>query len=110
MNELFYTLQSLVMRGATEIFVSAGNPVTCRLNGRLRKPSHSTEPSDTDALFRIVGGPEQQMNLQEYGSAEFSYDFGRMFSGNFSVFKQRGLTAIVFRRNDNALGTSKNAG
>ena len=109
MNDLFYTFQKIVMRGATEIFVSAHKP-TFRLNGRLRKTRQNLNSTDIDTFFNAIAGPIRTTEFDEIGSTDFNYQFGRMFSGTFSVFRQRGLTGMVFRRKTKLLGTTEIAG
>ena len=110
MNDLFYTFQKIVMHGATEIFVSADKPLIFRLNGRLRKTTLNLNSTDIETFFNAIAGPIRTTEFGETGSTDFNYQFGRMFSGTFSVFRQRGLIGMVFRRKTGPLHTTEVAG
>ena len=97
MNSLFATINSLAVQGASSIHIVAGKSVIFRNGGRLRRLTPIIGSDQIDKLFDRVASTEDQAKFKNCGSADFDRLLGRLSKFRFSVFKQRGQTAMVIR-------------
>jgi twitching motility protein PilT len=92
-------LQACVKQGASDIHITVGQPPVFRLHGRMRKlETKVLEPDDTVALMKSITPERCQRELQEQGSADFGFAFGDQARFRVSVYKQRGMIAMVLRQ------------
>jgi len=104
-------LQAAVKSGASDLHITVGQPPVLRLDGRLRKlETKILEPEDTIALMKSITPDRWQNELQEVGSADFGFSFGEDTRFRVSVFKQRGLVAMVLRQIPSTLLTMEQLG
>jgi twitching motility protein PilT len=92
-------LAAAIKQGTSDIHITVGQPPVFRIDGRMRKLDTKTlEPDDTAALMKSITPDRWQNELQEVGSADFGFSFGEDTRFRVSVFKQRGMVAMVLRQ------------
>ncbi|MDH3717412.1 MAG: type IV pilus twitching motility protein PilT [Planctomycetota bacterium] len=92
-------LAAAIKQGVSDIHITVGQPPVFRIDGRMRKLDTKTlEPDDTVALMKSITPDRWQNELQEVGSADFGFSFGEDTRFRVSVFKQRGMVAMVLRQ------------
>lgn len=92
-------LQACVKQGASDIHITVGQPPVFRLHGRMRKlETKVLEPDDTVALMKSITPERCQRELQEQGGADFGFAFGDAARFRVSIYKQRGMIAMVLRQ------------
>ncbi|MDR0522046.1 MAG: type IV pilus twitching motility protein PilT [Planctomycetaceae bacterium] len=97
-------LETVVVRGASDLHIAVGQPPVLRLHGRLVKlETKVLEPEDTVALMKSITPERCQMELQQSGSSDFGFAFGDKARFRVSIFKQRGNTGMVLRQIPNSL-------
>ncbi len=97
-------LETVVVRGASDLHIAVGQPPVLRLHGRLVKlETKVLEPDDTVSLMKSITPERCQQELQQTGSTDFGFAFGDKARFRVSVFKQRGNTGIVLRQIPNKL-------
>ncbi len=97
-------LETVVVRGASDLHIAVGQPPVLRLHGRLVKlETKVLEPDDTVSLMKSITPERCQQELQQSGSTDFGFAFGDKARFRVSVFKQRGNTGIVLRQIPNKL-------
>jgi twitching motility protein PilT len=104
-------LQACVKQGASDIHIVVGQPPVFRLHGRMRKlETKVLEADDTVALMKSIAPERSQRELQEKGSADFSFAFGDLARFRVSIFKQRGFVSMVLRQIPNNMLTPQQLG
>ncbi len=99
-------LQACVKQNASDIHLTVGQPPVFRLDGRLRRlETKVLEPEDTVALMKSITPERCQRELQEGGTADFGFAFGKLARFRVSIFKQRGNVAMVLRQIPNTMLT-----
>jgi twitching motility protein PilT len=97
-------LETVVVRGASDLHIAVGQPPVLRLHGRLVKlETKVLEPDDTVSLMKSITPERCQQELQQSGGTDFGFAFGDKARFRVSVFKQRGNTGIVLRQIPNSL-------
>jgi len=97
-------LETVFVRGASDLHIAVGQPPVLRLHGRLIKlETKVLEPADTVALMKSISPERCQQELQQAGSADFGFAFGDKARFRVSIFKQRGNTGMVLRQIPNKL-------
>ncbi|MDR3183175.1 MAG: type IV pilus twitching motility protein PilT [Planctomycetaceae bacterium] len=97
-------LETVVVRGASDLHIAVGQPPVLRLHGRLVKlETKVLEPDDTVSLMKSITPERCQQELQQAGSTDFGFAFGDKARFRVSVFKQRGNTGMVLRQIPNSL-------
>ena len=97
-------LETVVVRGASDLHIAVGQPPVLRLHGRLVKlETKVLEPDDTVSLMKSITPERCQQELQQTGSTDFGFAFGDKARFRVSVFKQRGNTGMVLRQIPNKL-------
>ena len=97
-------LETVVVRGASDLHIAVGQPPVLRLHGRLVKlETKVLQPEDTVSLMKSITPDRCQQELQQVGGTDFGFAFGDKARFRVSVFKQRGNTGIVLRQIPNKL-------
>jgi len=97
-------LETVFVRGASDLHIAVGQPPVLRLHGRLIKlETKVLEPADTVSLMKSISPERCQQELQQAGSADFGFAFGDKARFRVSIFKQRGNTGMVLRQIPNKL-------
>ncbi|MDR3109356.1 MAG: type IV pilus twitching motility protein PilT [Planctomycetaceae bacterium] len=92
-------LETVVVRGASDLHIAVGQPPVLRLHGRLVKlETKVLEPEDTVSLMKSITPERCQQELQQSGSSDFGFAFGEKARFRVSIFKQRGNTGMVLRQ------------
>ena len=97
-------LETVVVRGASDLHIAVGQPPVLRLHGRLlRLETKVLEPEDTTGLMKSITPERCQQELQERGGSDFGFAFGDKARFRVSIFKQKGHTGMVLRQIPNKL-------
>jgi len=95
-NKLLHTA---ARKKCSDIHLAVGRPPVLRISGMLR--ALNTAPlteEDTYALMKSIAPESVQRELQEKGSADFSFEFDEEnVRFRVAVFQERGRTGIVLR-------------
>jgi twitching motility protein PilT len=92
-------LSAAVKQGASDLHITCGQPPVLRLHGRMQRlKTKVLEPADTTALMKSITPERCQQELQETGSCDFGFSFGDQARFRVSVFRQRGMLAMVLRQ------------
>jgi len=109
--EMSEILQQCVDKKASDIHISVGRPVTLRLHGELLNISEENlKPEDTEALMKAITSENHRQKLEELGSVDFGFAFGKLARFRVNVFKQKGFYGIVLRQIPNELLTFQQIG
>jgi len=104
-------LQTVVNQNASDIILTVGRKPTLRLHGRLVPlQTKELEAEDTVSLMKSITSERGQQELQEVGSTDFGFSFGKQARFRVAVFKQRGYVGIVLRLIPNKLLTFQEIG
>ena len=97
-------LETVFVRGASDLHVAVGQPPVIRLHGRLIKlETKVLEPEDTVSLMKSIAPERCQQELQQVGGSDFGFAYGDKARFRVSIFKQRGNTGMVLRQIPNKL-------
>ncbi|MDR1957567.1 MAG: type IV pilus twitching motility protein PilT [Planctomycetaceae bacterium] len=97
-------LETVVVRGASDLHIAVGQPPVLRLHGRLVKlETKVLEPADATSLMKSITPERCQQELQEKGSSDFGFAYGDKARFRVSIFKQKGNTGMVLRQIPNKL-------
>lgn len=92
-------LKQAVDKGASDIFLVVGQPVSFKINGVIEKQEKQTLTPDELAVivdrFYVLAGRDNQK--REYGDDDFSISVPRVGRFRVNVFKQRGSWGAVLR-------------
>lgn len=94
-------LQQAVEMGTSDIFIVAGRPVTCKVNGEMRfMDERRIMPDETSEMVEEIyklAGDRPIRHLMESGDDDFSFSIGGISRFRVSTYKQRGSLAAVIR-------------
>ncbi len=95
-NKLLHTAAK---KKCSDIHLNVGRPPVLRINGMLRAlNTPPLTPDDTFALMKSFAPEAIQRELQERGSADFSFEFEEeRVRFRVAVFQERGRVGIVLR-------------
>lgn len=113
MMDIIETLSEISQKGASDIFIVAGRPLSCKINGRLE--TINTErlmPVDTEGMIsQIYKLANRDMHtVRETGDDDFAFAIPGISRYRASTFKQRGSLAAVVRVIQFALPDPKDLG
>ena len=104
-------LETVVVRGASDLHISVGQPPVLRLHGRMvRLETKTLTPQDTVSLMKSITPGRCQQELQERGGTDLGFAFGDKARFRVSVFKQKGNTGMVLRQIPNEKLTMEQLG
>lgn len=99
--ELREYLERATQQGASDLFIVAGLPLTCKVDGKMM---HMTQdrvmPEETERLVREIYGfaaGHDMHRIEEKGDDDFSFSIPNLARFRASVYKQRGSLAAVIR-------------
>lgn len=94
-------LEQAVTAGASDVFIVAGLPVSCRINGVIRRENEDRLlPPDTEVLLDEIyhlAGHRDIHQLHEHGDDDFSFAIQGVSRFRVSAYKQRGALSAVIR-------------
>lgn len=99
--ETFEVLREAVRRGASDVFIVAGLPVSYKIEGViLRTDTPALSPAQTERLvvgiYELAGGRETT-RLTTEGDDDFSFSVSGISRFRVSAYRQRGSLAAVVR-------------
>ena len=104
-------LQTVVNQKASDLILTVGCKPMLRLHGRLIPlQTKVLEEEDTISLMKSITSERGQQELQEVGSHDFGFSFGKQARFRVAVFKQRGKVGVVLRLIPNKLLTFEEIG
>ena len=94
-------LQNAVEMGASDVFIVAGRPVTCKVSGEMKSmDDRRIMPDETSeivqCIYRLAGGRSMDQ-LNRIGDDDFSFSIAGISRFRVSTYKQRGSLAAVIR-------------
>lgn len=99
--ELREYLEKATAQGASDLFIVAGLPLTCKVNGQMVHMSEDrVMPEETERLIRDIYAlvPNHGMEkIEKNGDDDFSFSIANLARFRASVYKQRGSLAAVIR-------------
>lgn len=94
-------LEEAVKRGASDLFIVAGLPLTCKINGKMvALEEKKMMPEDTGQMLEEIYSLASNHNidsLKERGDDDFSFSISNLARFRVSTYKQRGSLAAVIR-------------
>ncbi len=91
-------LALMAEKKASDLFVSAGAPVTIKINGTAVPVNQQRlDPAAVETLLREVLTDRQWSQFQDESELNFGYGLRNVGSFRFSLFRQRGTAAAVVR-------------
>lgn len=101
MGEIMNMLSEITKKGASDIFIVAGLPLSYKVNGRIMSEDQPRLlPSDTAEIitdiYSIAGGRDMN-RLEETGDDDFSFALGGIARFRINAYKQRGSLSAVIR-------------
>ena len=99
--ETIELLKEMKEKGASDIFIVAGRPISCRIGGKI-KEQHTERllPKDTEHIIRDIYQLAGERNISEFertGDDDFSFAIPGISRFRVSAYMQRGSFAAVVR-------------
>ncbi|MCH2212456.1 MAG: type IV pilus twitching motility protein PilT [Fuerstiella sp.] len=92
-------LETVCREDLSDLHITVGQPPVVRSSGRLVQLETKTlTKEDTTSLMKSITPERNQQELQEVGGTDFGFAYGDQARFRVSVFKQRGMIAMVLRR------------
>jgi len=99
-------LETCVRQDASDIHLVVGRPPVLRMGGGLRSlDTKVLDSDDTVALMKSITPERNQQELQEEGTTDFGFAFGKIGRFRVAIFRQRGDLSLVLRLIPNELLT-----
>lgn len=91
-------LKEALLKGASDLHISAGSPPVMRINGELINNGRSVLCArDTEELCRELLTDKQQQVLCNNGQVDFSYSKEELGRFRVNAYKQRGSSSLCIR-------------
>ncbi len=91
-------LRFMVMRKASDLFLTAGFPPAIKLNGKVSPISNQTlTPTDTSLLAKALMSERQQKEFEATHECNFAIHVDEVGRFRVNVFQQQGRTGVVLR-------------
>lgn len=94
-------LEQAVSQNASDVFIVAGRPVSCRKNGVISfEDGERLLPPDTETLLNEIyemAGNRDMAHLHQHGDDDFSFAIQGVSRFRVSAYKQRGTLSAVIR-------------
>ncbi len=100
MAELIDYLEKAVREGASDLFIVAGGPVSCKVEGHIRAMEREKVfPAETERLIRGIYGMAERDMARYLATGDDDFSFARNGLARFRVnaYRQRGSMAAVVR-------------
>ena len=92
-------LQEMIEKGASDLHITAGVPPMLRIDGVIRKTSHTiVTPEISKQIAYSVLTEEQQKRFENEKELDFSFGVQGLSRFRSNVFQQRGVTSIAIRQ------------
>lgn len=99
--EMDRILELCVKNGASDIHITVGKPPSLRVHGELvpcEGAEGPLESKDTEALMKAITPDHHRHKIEETGSVDFGFSYGKDARFRVAAFKQKGNYAIVLRQ------------
>ena len=104
-------LTEALKRGASDIHLSVGRPVTFRVDGHLvTMDDKILATKDTEEFMRAVTSEHHRTQLERIGGVDFGFSYERGVRFRVACFKQRGSYGLVIRMLPSKFFTFKEIG
>ena len=93
-------LQEAMGKGASDLFIVAGLPLTYKINRKMIKVGDRLMPEDTRKLIEDIYAIAQERKietLEKNGDDDFSFSIPNLGRFRVSTYRQRGSLAAVIR-------------
>ena len=91
-------LRFMVLRKASDLFLTAGFPPAIKLNGKVSPISKQTfTPADTTLLAKALMSERQQRDFEATHECNFAIQVDEVGRFRVNVFQQQGRTGVVLR-------------
>ena len=93
-------LENAIQKGASDIFLIAGLPITYKVNGRQDRDGEGImKPSDIEPVIDEIyeTGRREKTNLESKIDDDFSFSISALGRFRVNVFRQRGSLSAVIR-------------
>lgn len=94
-------LRQAVLKGASDIFIVAGLPVSYRIEGVITRDSEEKlTPAQTTEYLRQIYAFDEQLDINDLlskGDADFSFAISGLSRFRVNAYKQRGTLSAVIR-------------
>jgi len=98
MMEIRSVIELAIERGASDIHIEVGRPVTFREGGALVSINDtSLQPTDTEAYMRAITDDSHRDKIERVGGVDFGFAYERKARLRVSAFRQRGSYGMVIR-------------
>src|SRR3989338_8730438 len=96
--DIRHILEQAVRQNASDVHLSAGRPVTFRVNGKLiALDTTPLTPKDTEELIKSIASEQQRAQIDRVGGVDFGLKLGEGQRFRASCLKQKGTYGIVIR-------------
>ena len=96
--DIRHILEEAVRQNASDVHLSAGRPVTFRVNGKLiALDTTPLTPKDTEELIKSIASEQQRAQIDRVGGVDFGLKLGEGQRFRASCLKQKGTYGIVIR-------------
>ena len=91
-------IKEALAKGASDIHIAVGRPVTYRVNGELvSMDQKNLTPEDTASLAREIINEDQKKKIEEVGGVDFGFSFKSEARIRASCYKERGNYSLALR-------------
>lgn len=91
-------IKEALEKGASDIHLSVGRPVTYRVNGLLvSRDTKVLIPQEVEAIVREITSEDQRKKIDERGGVDFGFSFKDKARIRASCFKERASYAVALR-------------
>jgi twitching motility protein PilT len=109
--EMSDILRECIKRGASDIHISAGRPVTLRIHGELVPIEEKVlAPEDTEVYMKAMTSDLHRQKIETIGGVDFGFAFSQQARFRASIFRQKGSYGVVLRQIPNRLMTFEQIG
>src|ERR1051326_69799 len=92
-------LETAVRHNASDIHLTVGSKPVLRMNTHLiRTETKVLEAEDTVSIMKSITPERIQLEYEQKGSGDFSFQYHEKARFRVAIFKQKGHCAIVLRR------------
>ncbi len=98
LENVYEWLRFMVVRKASDLFLTAGFPPAIKLNGKITPIANQTlTPTDTGILAKNLMNEHQQRDFADTHECNFAIQAGDIGRFRVNIFQQQGRTGVVLR-------------
>ena len=97
--EVLDILRNAVEKGASDVILSAGSPVTFHVHGQLEfvDPDHALEPKEAEELIYQFMSRDQTKTFEQEREMDMAFHVPRVSRFRVNVYRQKSTVAAVLR-------------